>query len=70
MATEPKPVFIAGAARSGTSYLHALLNEHPGIRLSYESRMFLEGAACYRQHNDLDSPEGFNTFLDELIALE
>jgi Sulfotransferase family len=33
----PGPLFVVGIWRSGTSLLHTLLNQHPQIRLMYES---------------------------------
>jgi len=33
-------VFVVGVVRSGTSLLYALLNQHPGIALMYESDVF------------------------------
>jgi hypothetical protein len=35
------PLFVAGAWRSGTSLLYALLNKHPQIGLMYEGDLFL-----------------------------
>lgn len=70
MKTEEQPLFIVGVARSGTSYLHSLLNEHPMIRLSYESNLFLEGWRCYQKHQNLDLFKGFNTLLDKFISME
>lgn len=70
MANNAQPVFVVGTARSGTSYLHSLLNQHPLIRLSYESKLPLEGWQCYQQRSDLDSFLGFNRLLDDFIAME
>ncbi|MBU0969994.1 MAG: sulfotransferase [Proteobacteria bacterium] len=70
MVNNPQPVFVVGTARSGTSYLHSLLNQHPLIRLSYESKLPLEGWQCYRNRSDLDSFPGFNRLLDDFIAIE
>jgi hypothetical protein len=33
----PEPLFVIGVWRSGTTLLHTLLNQHPQIRLMYES---------------------------------
>jgi hypothetical protein len=38
---EVKPLFVCGLARSGTTYLSALLNHHPAILVTNESRIFL-----------------------------
>lgn len=64
------PFFIVGVSRSGTSFLYRLLNEHPQIRLSYESRLFTEGWHCYRSHGNLTSQHRFNRLVDALIQLD
>lgn len=38
-----RPLFVVGVSRSGTSLLHGLLDAHPAIRLTYESRLISEG---------------------------
>jgi len=40
-AAEERPIVIYGAARSGTTYLVKILNRHPRIYISDESRIFL-----------------------------
>jgi hypothetical protein len=70
MAGSMQPVFVVGVARSGTSYLHTLLNQHPLIRISYESRLPTEGRHCYERFSQLNSSRAFNRLLDELITLE
>jgi hypothetical protein len=37
---EPSPIIIYGAARSGTTYLTHLLNSHPEVFITDESRLF------------------------------
>lgn len=37
----PGPVFVVGLWRSGTSLLHALLNQHPDVGLMYEADLAL-----------------------------
>lgn len=34
------PIIIFGAPRSGTTYLHSILNEHPDVYISHEARLF------------------------------
>jgi len=34
------PIIIYGAPRSGTTYLNRILNEHPGIAITHETRLF------------------------------
>lgn len=68
-----QPLFIVGAARSGTSYLHSLFNGHPFIKLSYESRLFTEGAQCYHTaeiNNALFKIDSFNGLLDKLMVCD
>jgi hypothetical protein len=65
-AREERPVVIYGAARSGTTYLVKILNRHPKIYISDESRIFLwahEMAERLRWHEralggDEDEPGG------------
>src|SRR5215472_3100176 len=43
MAKAPNPetlLFVVGLWRSGTSLVHALLNQHPQVRLMYEAEPF------------------------------
>lgn len=37
---EPAPIVVFGAPRSGTTYLQQLLNQHPDVFISHESRIF------------------------------
>lgn len=66
-------LFIAGAQRSGTSYLHALLDQHPAIRmvrpLRPEPKYFLDAdvAAADYQHylNQCFAGDGDSAWLGE-----
>jgi protein-tyrosine sulfotransferase len=35
------PVVIFGAPRSGTTYVNAILNAHPGVHITHETRLFM-----------------------------
>lgn len=37
----PSPIIIYGAPRSGTTYLNRILNQHPEIFISHETRVFV-----------------------------
>lgn len=37
----PDPIIILGAPRSGTTYLNTVLNEHPDIFITHETRIFV-----------------------------
>ena len=37
----PQPLFVIGAPRSGTTFLCHILNQHPAIQLTNESRIFV-----------------------------
>ncbi len=64
------PFFIVGVSRSGTTFLHHLLNTHPQFRLSYEGRLFTEGWQCYRRYDDLANRNQFDSLLADLIACD
>ena len=34
------PILVFGAPRSGTTYLNAILNKQPGVRITHETRIF------------------------------
>jgi hypothetical protein len=36
----PDPIIVYGAPRSGTTYLEVLLNQHPDVFISHETRVF------------------------------
>ncbi|CAN5223406.1 hypothetical protein BH11PLA2_BH11PLA2_17620 [soil metagenome] len=40
MTLAPDPIIIYGAPRSGTTYLNELLNAHPDVYISHETRLF------------------------------
>ncbi|MBW3665220.1 MAG: sulfotransferase [Actinobacteria bacterium] len=37
----PDPIIVLGAPRSGTTYLRAVLNSHPDVFVSHETRVFV-----------------------------
>jgi hypothetical protein len=41
VAQESSPIIVFGAPRSGTTYLTRILNEHPEISISHETRVFV-----------------------------
>ncbi len=64
------PLFIIGVARSGTSYLFRMVNRHPDIRLTYESRIVKEGRALYERFDDLSEREPFFQMMEALLECE
>lgn len=38
---EPFPIIIYGAPRSGTTYLNSILNQHPEVFITHETRLFV-----------------------------
>ena len=51
------PVFVVGVWRSGTSLLHALLNQHPEIGLMYEAELPLLSSLFLGGRSKSDWPE-------------
>ncbi|MCG8619078.1 MAG: sulfotransferase [Desulfobacterales bacterium] len=70
MPIDTVPLFIVGAARSGTSYLHRLMNRHPGIRMTYESRLPTEGFQVYKALKQPLSKADIHSFLDKIALME
>ena len=64
-----KPLFVVGTSRSGATFLHQLLNKHPDIRLSYESKLIVEGQHTYSRVKTA-TESGFHRMLDEFIRLD
>lgn len=64
------PLFVIGMSRSGTSYLHGLVNRHPAIRLSYEGKIPTEGYALYKQLKPLQDQQAFTRFIEQLVHLD
>lgn len=64
-----QPLWIIGAPRSGTTFLAAVLNRHPMVSLTNESRVFvlfkhiLERACAEPEFLDADQRERFTGFL-------
>ena len=66
----PGALLVVGVTRSGTSFLHRLLNVHPSIRLAYESKVLTEGWQEYKRLPPAPSPERFTRYLETLAALD
>lgn len=67
-----RAVFLVGAPRSGTTWLHQLLAVHPHVATSGESHVFCEGfAALFDNHDDTDPHMNLSTWVSraELLAL-
>lgn len=64
------PLFILGAARSGTTYLLNLVNSIPEVRLVFESDIIGEAHRIFQQQNILQSREAFQSFLDHLRRVD
>lgn len=63
--SNPKPLFIIGNPRSGTSFLRMMLTSHPDIAIPPESHFFLwleEKYSNWNEEFDIDQ------FLDDLYA--
>jgi LPS sulfotransferase NodH len=66
-----KALFIVGAPRSGTTWLHQLLATHPDVATGGEAHLFCEGVgALFDNHDDDDPNMGLSTWVTrpELVA--
>jgi Sulfotransferase family len=69
-----QPLWVIGAPRSGTTFLGAVLNRHPMVSLTNESRVFvlfkhiLEDACARPEFLDEDQRERFTEFLKQQAA--
>jgi LPS sulfotransferase NodH len=67
-----RAVFLVGAPRSGTTWLHQLLAVHPHVATSGESHVFCEGfGTLFANHDDTDPHMNLSTWVSraELLAL-
>jgi hypothetical protein len=66
LASEPRPIFVVGCPRSGTTLLRLILDSHPSISAGPETR-FLWGIRALEERN-WSTLEGFGLSLDEWHA--
>ena len=64
----PDPIIVFGAPRSGTTYLQELLNMHPDVFVSHETRIFawLHDAVSVLTHEDRCLVTYREQFIDHL----
>ena len=61
-----RAIFVVGAPRSGTTWLHQLLAAHPGVATGGESHVFCEGVdALLANHADPDPHMMLSTWVTE-----
>ena len=67
----PDPIVVYGAPRSGTTYLEQILNSHPDVFISHESRVFawLYQALEILPQDDLFLYNHRNAFVEHLRTL-
>ena len=63
--SEPKPVFVSGTNRSGTTLMYALLATHPNLSMVRRSDMW---RYFYGQFGDLSRPENFERCLKAMLS--
>lgn len=63
--SEPKPVFVSGTNRSGTTLMYALLATHPNLSMVRRSDMW---RYFYGQFGDLSQPENFERCLKAMLS--
>jgi LPS sulfotransferase NodH len=66
-----RAVFLVGAPRSGTTWLHQLLAVHPDVATSGESHVFCEGfATLFANHDDVDVHMNLSTWVSRAELLQ
>ena len=64
-----RPIFIVGAARSGTTLLQYMLRSHPDISLpTAESHFFIPFYERINEYGDLSSKENIRSLLEEIYS--
>ncbi len=63
--SEPKPVFVSGTNRSGTTLMYALLATHPNLSMVRRTDMW---RYFYGQFGDLNQPENFERCLKTMLS--
>jgi len=63
--SEPKPVFVSGTNRSGTTLMYALLATHPNLSMVRRTDMW---RYFYGQFGDLNQPENFERCLKAMLS--
>lgn len=59
-----RAIFVVGAPRSGTTWLHQLLAVHPDVATGGEAHVFCEGvAALFENHDDPDAHMKLSTWV-------
>jgi hypothetical protein len=64
-AAEPAPLFIAGADRSGTTLMYALLASHPDVSMVRRTNMW---RYFHRRYGDLAQPANLERCLDAMVG--
>jgi len=68
---EPRPIFIFGCPRSGTSVLTRMLDTHPDIAIPYESHLYNRVYPVVRRHcPDLSHPRTRARLVRELLRAD
>ncbi|MHB1445624.1 MAG: sulfotransferase family protein [Acidimicrobiales bacterium] len=65
----PRPIFVIGAARSGTTLLQAMLGAHPSIAALPEMHFWFRIVNLSDYWGDLTDPARFRDALSELVSL-
>ncbi len=53
----PRPVFVGGCPRSGTTLLRTMLNSHPELAIPHETRILIDGYRRRAEWGDLGDPD-------------
>lgn len=64
----PRPIFVVGCARSGTTLLQLMLHAHPRIAIPPETRFLTEAYAHRDRFGDLRRPDHLDALVDWLFS--
>ena len=68
--TDCKPFFILGCARSGTSLVSRMLNQHPRIAVPYESHLYNTFYTWLKYYGSLEDDANIDRLITDILATD